>query len=132
MNQFLKKNKTVIVRSSPNNPNYQQLKDSIKSNNSIVDGLKQRNIEVLEDLSPNNTDFSVYLYDRNGSLHLNESGFDDSTFNKVFNVVDKITVKPSQSGGGSVDYKQKYYKYKQKYDQLNNVVTSFKGLSHEQ
>ncbi len=129
MDQILSKNKTVIVRSSESNPHYQELKKVIQSNQSLQEKLKSQNVDLVQDLSDKNNGFSLYLYGQNGALYMNESAFDNSTFDRVFSVVDNMTQKPSQSGGGSgqTDYKQKYFKYKHKYEDLRKVISSFQA-----
>ena len=122
--EYLKKNKTIIVKSSPENSYYKQLKTTLDTNNTVVDGLKQRNLDIVED--PTSTGFKIYLYGQDGSLHLSEDSFNEGTFNKVFSVVDGMTPKPSQSGGSrTVDYKEKYFKYKHKYEDMKDVITTF-------
>lgn len=129
MNQFLAKNKTIIVRSSPSNPKYLEMKNIVQKDASIKNGLEQRNLEIVEDTSAKSDDFALYLYGQNGSLFFNENSFDNGTFDRMFKTVDSMTRKPSQSGGSkAVDYKQKYYKYKHKYEELQNVVTTYNAF----
>ena len=124
--EYLNKNKTIVVRSSPDNSYYKQLKNQLKSDQSVVSGLEQRNVQVVEDTTANNNEFNFYLYGQDGSLFLSENSFNDNTFDSVFNVVDSLTPKPHQSGGSKeVNYREKYMKYKHKYDDLRTVITSF-------
>jgi hypothetical protein len=123
---YLNKNKTIIVKSSPENSNYMQLKSALNSA-TVVDGLKQRDLNIVEDLSTKNNDFNFYLYGQDGSLFINENSYNNNTFDNVFSFVDGMTPKQSQSGGGPKDYQQKYFKYKNKYDELQSVITSFKS-----
>jgi len=124
--EYLKKNKTIIVRSSPENSYYKKLKTTLESNQNVSDGIKQRNLDLVEDTSAPASGFDLYLYGRDGSLYLNENNFDEGTFDKVFSVVDGMTPKPSQTGGSKeVNYREKYFKYKHKYEEMKDVITSF-------
>ncbi len=122
--EYLNKNKTIIVRSSPDNSDYKQLKNALE-NPAIVNGLKKRNLDIVQDTSANNG-FNFYLYGQDGSLFLSENNYSEGTFDNLFKFVDGMTPKPStQSGGGKVDYRHKYYKYKAKCDELKSIITSF-------
>ena len=128
MNYLYKKNKTIIVKSSSENPHYKQMKKDTATN-IISDGLKSRNIEVIEDLSNNasNNSFDVFFYGQNGSLFLTENKYDGNTFESIFDYVDKSTPKKIQVGGSKDDnyYKYKYHKYKNKFFNIKNVATTF-------
>jgi hypothetical protein len=125
--EYLNKNKTIVVKSSPGNIHYDNFKAALETPN-VRDGLKQRDLEVVQDAAATNNGFNFYLYGQDGSLFLNEKSYDNDTMDNLFGLIDNMTPKPSQSGGakgGSVDYQQKYFKYKSKYDELQNVITSF-------
>jgi len=124
--EYLNKNKTIVVRSSPDNSHYKQLKDKLNNDQSIMNGLNDRNVQLVEDTNARNNGFNFYLYGQDGSLFLSDNSFGDNTFQNVFNVVDGMTPKPHQSGGSKeVNYREKYMKYKHKYDELRTVITSF-------
>ena len=122
--EYLKKNKTIIVTSSPQNSYYKKMKSVLDGNASVSQGIKDRNLEIVEDIT--GTDFNLYLYGQDGALHLAENNFNDETFNKLFSFVDTMNPKPSQSGGSKdVNYRDKYFKYKHKYEDMKNIITTF-------
>ena len=126
--EYLKKNKTIIVRSSPENSYYKKMKAILDTNTAVSQGIKDRNLEIVEDSSAKSGEFNLYLYGQDGSLHYSDNNFGDDTFSKVFSFVDGMTVRPSQSGGsksGNVNYREKYFKYKHKYEDMRDVITSF-------
>jgi hypothetical protein len=124
--EFLNKNKTIIVSSSPENSYYKELKRTLENQPDLFKELEKRNLEIVQDTTLKSGDFNFSLYGQDGSLFKTDKKFDNSTFPELFNFVDKITPKQSQSGGSrQVNYREKYYKYKHKYEELNNVISSF-------
>jgi len=124
--EYINKNKTIIVTSSPENSYYKKLKAVLDANGSVSQGLKDRNLELIQDTIPG-SDFNIYLYGQDGSLHFADNNFSDDTFNKLFSVVDGMTPKPASQTGGSknVNYREKYFKYKNKYEDMKNIITTF-------
>ena len=127
--EYLKKNKTIIVRSSPENSHYKKLKATLDADTSINQGIKDRNLDIIQDPTASGNEFNLYLYGNDGSLHFTEKSFDDATFNKVFSIVDGMTPKQSTQTGGSksVNYREKYFKYKSKYEDMKDTITTFSG-----
>jgi hypothetical protein len=129
--EYFKQNKTIIVRSSPENSYYKQLKSTLDSNKSVVDGLKDRKLEIVQDTTAEAGEFNLYLYGQDGSLLHSQNEYSEGSLNKVFDLVDSMKPKSSQTGGGDVDYRYKYQKYKAKCNELEDVITNFKSLSRK-
>jgi hypothetical protein len=104
------------------------MKSIMDSDSSVKHGIEKRGLDIIQDTNATSSDFNVYLYGQDGSLHYTDTKFDDDTFNKLFTITDDMTPKQtsSQSGGSkNVNYREKYFKYKNKYEDMKNVITSF-------
>ena len=62
----------------------------------------------------------MYLYAPNGQPVVHMTDFPD---NGLDTVVEAINSMQSQQSGGSYSYEEKYYKYKNKYMLMKNVIT---------
>lgn len=129
--EYINKHKTVIVASHPENSYYKKLKAVLDANGAISQGIKDRNLDLIQD-TIQGSDFNIYLYGQDGSLHFSDNTFTDETFTKLFAVSDALTPKPASQTGGSknVNYREKYFKYKNKYEDMKNVITSFTSHSY--
>jgi hypothetical protein len=126
MNQFLDNfltHRLLVAVSSKNNNHYLQLKEALKDSK-VREQLESRNIHINESTIEDKNIFKLYLYDYNMSPLFLTTTFDHDTINQILNITDRYTIKKTQAGGHH-SYKQKYYKYKSRYNKMKKIITKF-------
>ena len=129
----------LCITTNKENPKYKELQTILKDDN-IKKELSQRKINIVENIIDDKTKFSIALYNMN--MNLLFSFENPPNIKEVLNITNKqidemLKAKPMSGGrkkqnsqsqnGGNISYKEKYYKYKQKYNLMKNVITDFVG-----
>ena len=112
----------IFITSSENDQNLIRFKNIL---NTKSDELKKRNIEVNYNIVPEQKFYLTLIY---GQPLLNMTSFEDKSFNDILSIIDStLEYKKNKTvqTGGSRSYKQKYYKYKNKYLGFKSIITKF-------
>lgn len=83
--------------------------------------IKNKKTDIMVQNGGGCKDINVYLYNARGFLN---TRFVNPSINQIINELD--TVQPSNQSGGGLSYKQKYLKYKQKCEQMEQHINMFK------
>lgn len=120
----------LYVMTSKNNPKYLRLKELLK-NEKVINELKSRHINVMENIINDDNVFKMSLYNINMVPIQQFDDVNEEILQTIYNIIDDLlkkynkNSKTPQSGGNQDSYKQKYYKYKKKYNDMKTVITKF-------
>lgn len=126
-------NRTVIVTSSKDNSKYKQLIEML-TNNEFTNKLIQKNINIMENVVDDKNIFELTLYDYNMQPIQKIMDVTNNLLQQIIDIFDKLQQpKNSQeskikTGGGEIDYKYKYEKYKLKYKDMTKVIVNYKQM----
>lgn len=120
--------KLLWIVSSKENKKYLKFKEILKKEEHIK-AFKERNLDIIENIVEDKDTFYINLYNIDMRLIESFNNFDDNenVINDIKKSIDKLSppVPEKTQAGGKFSYKRKYYKYKQKYNLMKNVVTKF-------
>ena len=118
------------ITSSKENPNYKELK-KILEDKEKCEQFNNKKIRFAETIVQDPKIFQALLYNVNMNLLLKVDSISNDDISKIFEVSDKygpkvVTMEQRNlQKGGNISFKHKYEKYKQKYNNMKNVATSY-------
>jgi len=107
---------SIIVISNKDNKEYLKFKIFVDQN---INTIKQKNIGIHEQLGGGNS-FMIYIY-KSMRLVDNINNFNEKFIKEFINSINSQKISNHNQSGGTIDYKQKYLKYKNKYNSIKKV-----------
>lgn len=120
--------KLLYVVSSKDNEKYLKLQKLLE-NQTLVDTLKKNNINLVENIVHDKNVFSINFYNIDMRLIQTFDDVNDQIINQIIDIINQLSTDKTKSGpsqsqiGGKKDFKSKYYKYKNKYNNIKKIIT---------
>ena len=129
MNFPVTNSRTVIVSTSKNHSDRNKLVKML-TDSELTNKLIKKNINIMENIVDDKNIFELVLYDYNMQPIEKMLDFTNNTLQQIIDIFDKLP-QPKQNtnnnkkGGGEIDYRYKYMKYKLKYNEMRSVITKY-------
>jgi len=110
---------SIIVVTKKDNKEYLKFKSFVDQN---INMIKEKNIGIHEQIGGDNT-FKLYIY-KSMQLVDNINNFNEKVIKDFINSINIQVAHNKNQTGGTIDYKEKYLKYKNKYNMIKKVCVT--------
>lgn len=139
MNQFKGiKHNLLFVTGNPNSQQFQDLSNAVQTGGALHDQFLKNNIVLQSSCGSGSSgssgsdndsnEFNMTLYGMDGQSKYLANQFNDQAVQDILSITQPVPMSQQTGGGatgaaaGPVDYKEKYLKYKRKYQEANSAI----------